>query len=285
MSTQVSSERPSTSQGSSRRRRPNGKVANPASSEVTENADNAENKSSYRPRRRYPPRQRVQTAPISDEYLGKTVDGRICEKIKVGVPPKVAFDFINLGDNIDAVEDIPRVYFKRSAYQDDTYFFPRRGYYVAFEIAKDAEGRYFAENVRLTEKGKEEAKISKAEADSKKAARVAAAEANEVVEEKAPQPPRSRPVRSKPRKPKVYDDRVVTFKVSSEGKDEVKDIEVKVGLSLGILKKDLIALFDAPSDYVITYVSEDGKDALLKGQILRNLPEGSRLKFAKPLEV
>jgi len=222
---------------------------------------------------------RVETAPVPESAVGNTFVGRISDVVRVGFPKgRPAFGFINLGDNVEPTEAVPRIYFKKSDYNDAKHYFPRRGYQVTFVVNKNEEGRFYATDVQLTEAGLAEADAQKAKADEAKAAKAATTPAAATsTEVKGDGAKRERGPRT--RKPKV--EATLKLNVSIEGYEGVKVAEVKVG-PLGLLKKQVIKLFDAAGEFVINHVSPTNPGGeFLTVAILRSLKDGDRLHFAK----
>lgn len=264
-----------------------------------------------------PPRPpRVETAPITEDFVGKTFVGRISDVILHGQPiRRPVFGFINIGDNVEAVESVPSIFFKRSEFNDADHRYPRRGYQVEFTVSKNEEGKFFAVNVHLTPAGKAEADENKKKADEAKAARKeAAAAATPAPVATTPAPVAAVKTTTKPTKTtatpkptttstptpapvvksedgaakkksaakKVKNDTIVQLKVTLEGKPESHTVDVKVGAPLGGLKKEIIKLFNATGDFKINHVtSENPEGTYLSMSILRSLKNGDHIHFAK----
>lgn len=278
---------------SSSRRRPSGKPQSSGTKETK--IDN------NRPRK-----PRVETVDLSDDQLGKTVTGTICDVIRMGEFNRPAFGFINLGDNVEPVEDIPRIYFNRKQYLDESHRYPRRGYCVEFVVNKDDEGRFYASDVRLTEQGRVAADLQKLEFDKSKAERASTSGPATTFTSKPPRTetrneprtvtrnePRtetgsesrnearndSRPPNRRTRRP--IDDKVVNLKISVEGKEGVKDVEFKVGRALGALKRDVMRIFNARGNFVMKHITdEEDEGTFLTVAILKTLEDGDRVHFA-----
>lgn len=263
----------SSAASESSRRRPN-KTATEAAPAAT-TAETSE-------KRTRPPR--VETVPVPDEFVGKTYIGRISDVIRMGVPkPRPAFGFINIGPNVEPEENVPRIYFKRSDYTDpeEIHYLPRRGFEVEFTVNKSEEGKFFATGVKLTPAGRAEANINKQKADEAKAAKIAAGVIPAPSSGKAKADSRP-PARARTaRKPREHDDTSVKLLITLEGKPGTKELEVKLGRPLGMLKRDVIKEFGAEGDFTINHVTADAPAGIfLTIPIFKNLKDGDKLHFA-----
>lgn len=260
------STEPATAESSRRRRPTKAATVKPTSPETGESVEKATR----------PPRPRIENIPVPEEAVGKQHLGRISDVIRKGQVPRPLFGFINMADNVEPVASVPRIYFKRMDYSDPKHIYPRRGYQVLFTVSRGEDGKFFATNVVLTEKGKEEADANKLKADEAKAAKLAAAPpATKTTESK---PPAKKNL--KPRKPR--NDTVVTLQVTLEGSEGSQTVEAKIGRQLGVLKRDTIKLFGAEGDFTMNHVSDENPAGVfLTTAILKTLKDGDRLHFAK----
>lgn len=248
-------------EGESRRRRPNNADSNTAA--TTEKRT---------------PRERIETPPIPDNFVGKTIEGRISDigliTLRNSNRKIPAFGFINFSDNIESSADTPKIYFRKNEFSDAEFVFPRRGYYVTFTVNKGEDGRFNATGVTLTEKGKVEARAQKKEFDEKKAAKAPAAPAvTSPATNKAAEKPAAKA--ENPRKKQEY--RVVKLVASAEGKNGDHEVSFEIGRSLGTLKKDLINHFQVADNFVISH-----NGTVLTSAIVKTLKDGDRIHFASP---
>jgi len=182
--------------------------------------------------------------PAAD--VGKNQTGTVVSVIRRG---KFNFGFISLSTEKDFYEQkYPRVYFNPS-HVGTAGLFLRTGYQVQFTATNDEEGRSVATNIVLTEEGNQ----TKAEREEAIAKKRAERQADEPTEEKA-EGDHDRRRRRFPRAPrKEVDGRKVSLKVTSEGSSETKNVEADLGHSIGALKANSFALFNAPSNYAIYF--------------------------------
>lgn len=104
--------------------------------------------STQAPRERRP---RPENVPVPSEMVGTSSIGNITTVILKG---RGQFGWISAdGGNAEMPRDeTPRVYFNFKDYTSEEYP-PRKGLQVSFDIAKDAEDRVYALNVKLTAQG------------------------------------------------------------------------------------------------------------------------------------
>lgn len=181
------------------------------------------------------------------ESIGKTETGTVVTVIRRG---KFNFGFISLSTAEDFFDSKhPRVYFNPS-HVGTAGLFLRTGYQVSFTAANDEAGRSMATDIVLTEEGiktkdeREEA-IAKKRAERQSTGEQAAG--GEEKERRKRPPRRTRP---------VVDGKKVSLKVTCEGQQDTKVVEADLGHSIGELRANAAALFDAPSNYGIYAGSE-----------------------------
>lgn len=182
------------------------------------------------------------------ESLGKVLTGTVVSVIRRG---KYNFGFISLSTAEDYQDEKhPRIYFNPSHVSQEGLYL-RTGYQVQFTATNDEEGRSVATSISLTEAGN---KI-KAEREEliaqKRAERQQQNEQEGTGSDRAPRDRKRRPPRRK--RPPVTDGRKVNLKVTCEGHSESKSVEVDLGHSIGELRANAAALFDAPSNYGIYF--------------------------------
>jgi hypothetical protein len=190
------------------------------------------------PHRRDPPPADSMPA----DTIGKTLTGTVVSVIRRG---KFNFGFISLSTADDFFDHkYPRVYFNPSHVGTEGLFL-RTGYQVQFTATNDEEGRSVATSINLTEQGTK-TKAEREESIAKKRAERQQAEENgEATEER----PKRRTQQRRPRP--VVDGKKVTLKVTCEGHQDTKSVEADLGHSIGELRTNASALFNAPSNYGI----------------------------------
>jgi len=209
-------------------------------------------------------KERPESVPVPASDVGKEKVGVVSAIIRKG---RVKFGFINFGNGPEIDEAAPRIYFNFTQMADAAVTI-RRGYVVSFKVAQDETGRPFAENIALTEEGKQIAAARDEEIAARKAARPA---------EESDKPKRA------PRERKPLEEKPITLTVSCEGSGETKAITFNMAQSIGKLKNIATTAFDAPVTYNVFHVSNEGQVFLTKA-ILVTLSEGARIHLAAPLE-
>jgi len=242
--------RPNTGRGSFRRRRPSSNNRGPRASNKPAKATG---ESTQKPtaedelNNAAPKKERPASYSWPSDKVGKSLTGTVVSVIRKG---KYNFGFISLSTAEDYHDDKhPRIYFNPSHVSTEGLYL-RTGYQVQFTAENDEEGRSVAKEISLTEAGN---KI-KAERDEqiakKRAERQQQSEAG-AAEDRPSSDRRRRPQRRS--RPPVSDGKKVTLTVTCEGKAEAKSVEANLGHSIGELRANAAALFDAPSNYGIYF--------------------------------
>jgi len=176
------------------------------------------------------------------DSIGKSLTGTVVSVIRRG---KFNFGFVSLSTAEDFFDHKhPRVYFNPS-HVGTPGLYLRTGYQVQFTATNDEEGRSVATNITLTEQGTK-TKAEREESIAKKRAERQQAEQSGEVSDKDNR--RRRPPR---RIRPVVDGKKVALKVTCEGNQETKSVEADLGHSIGELRTNAAALFNAPSNYGI----------------------------------
>jgi len=182
---------------------------------------------------------------------------------------RARFGFIHIGDGSKPSAEVPRIYFSLSNLKDSN-FIVRKGYPVQFICKEDDQKRIYAADVELTEAGKAVADEREAEITAKRAER-----ANDPSNEN-----NERRVR-RPRKP--IEDKLVTLKVTCEGKPSEKLIEFNLAQSVGKLKNVATSEFEAPLHYNVFYKSSaNSEEVFLTRAILVTLNPNDWIHLAEP---
>lgn len=209
-----------------------------------------------------PRRERPQFPVVPTEMVGTSQTGIVNSVIRKG---RVRFGFILIGETSDPDALVPRVYFSFSNLADSEVII-RRGYIVTFDIKADDQDRSYADNIALTEEGK---KIA-AEREEKIAQRRAEEDAGE-------RPPR------RERRPR--ESKLVTLKVTCEGKPGEKEIEFDVNQSVGRMKSLATTEFDAPIEFNVYHVSNaNPAGEFLTKAIMNGLEAGAKILLAPKRE-
>jgi len=244
---------------SARRRRPTGNrrrfAGRPKRAEGEDAAPGTE------PRERVK-RERPETVPVPPEMVGKAAVGFVTDIIRRG---RLKFGFINVGAEEKPVGEVPRIYFSFENLAEPDSFL-RRGYPVEFTIQNDEKARPFAAGVKLTAKGKE----------------LAAEKEAAIAQQKAE---RGDAPRRAPRERKPQEERLVTLKVTCEGKAEEKSIEFNVAQSVGKLKNVACTAFEAPITYNVFHVTKENRNGeYLTKSVLSKMNDGDAIRLAEPTE-
>jgi len=206
-------------------------------------------------------KERIVNTPLPAELLGKVCIGTL--SLYKGRGEENSFGFIDLVPaGTKATDTTPKIYFNITEYVSNDHQ-PRRGLEVQFQSAKDDKDRIFATKVTLTPAG-----IALSE-EKRKAAEeraTAAASAEGGSKEQA------KPKTKKPKKRSPDDDRVVNLIVTCEGKSGEKEVEAKIGQSLGALKHNSCNAFDADTTLTMYYNGES-----LNRSILKSLKDGDKI--------
>lgn len=213
------------------------------------------------PKRERPPSY---TWPASD--VGKTLTGTVVSVIRRG---RFNFGFIALSTDKEFYDPkYPRVYFNPSHVSTQGLFL-RTGYQVSFTATNDEEGRSVATNIALTEEG-DKTKAEREEAIAKKRAeRQESGEKPEGASSFRGQRRTRRP------RPEPVDGRKVNLKVTCDGNQETKNVDVNLGHSIGELRANASALFNAPANYAI-YLG----GALLNRETYADLQDNNSIHLA-----
>lgn len=225
-------------------------------------ADKVEGAEGSAPRER---KERPVSIPVPPALVGSNQVGVVSAIIRKG---RVKFGFIHLCPGPEIDESTPRIYFSFAALADPAVTI-RRGYVVSFKVSADEDQRPFAEDIALTEVGKQIAAAKDAEIAARQAARPAGEDS-----ERAPRAPRER--RPQAEKP-------VTVKVTCEGKPGHKDLVVNVAQSVGKLKNVATTAWDAPIEFNVFHV-DAGNHVFMTKAILVNLVDGDHVHLATPQE-
>eukprot|EP01038_Epipyxis_sp_PR26KG_P010037 gene10037-13494_t len=253
---------------SSRRRRP------PTDSVVEGVKDGGESKSTgpkkirRRPKFNGPPREpreksgdsvervKIEHIPVPTAVYGKTIVGVVATIMRRG-SAKYGFIAIVSSPTVEATREDPRIYFSFKNLVDSSLTL-RKGYSVSFKVETDESNRPYAGSIELTEEGKKQAEIKEAEIAEKRSelkvvdvADGAAAVAPTSGVKGAPRERRERPKR-------VFEEKIVSLKVTCEGKTETKTIDFNVNQSIGKLKIIATKEFDSPSTYSVYHVAAAG---------------------------
>jgi len=238
----------------------------------------------------------IETAPIPLELVGFTVAGRISD---FDIRRKGKFGFINIGESVGTKpdKDTPRIYFRLKDYAEKG-LLPRRGYNVLFKVNKEeAEDRFFASEIVLTEESKAQATEDKAKRSAALAAKrevkvsaaadptpASAAEVPAVAQdsepvEKTEEKKTNRKRSSQSSKRKANNHRELNLLVKLESAGVVKELTVSPGRLLGALKRDVAVLFEEPGDFVMhaKITEENPKGEFLTKKILRGLKTGDTI--------
>lgn len=211
-------------------------------------------------------KERPESVPVPPSFIGQTKTGVVSAVIRKG---RVKFGFINIGNGPEIDESAPRIYFSFAQLADaDTPV--RRGYIVSFKVSADETQRAFADNVALTEEGKQ----------------IAAAKEADIAQRRSERPAEDseKPKRA-PRERKVLEDKLVALKVTCEGKDEAKTITFNFAQSVGKLKNIATTAFEAPVEYNVFHVTAANPTGeFLTKAILVTLNENDTIHLAAPRE-
>lgn len=187
---------------------------------------------------------------------------------------RLRFGFIHIGDISLPEEEKPRIYFNFVEFADETVI-PRRGYLVEFTCKSDPKDRPYASDISLTEEGKVYAAEREAAIAIKKAEKAAEGEANgRPVSTSAPRESR-RPLRER----RVVEGKKISLQVSLVGGSEKKSIVVDLSQSIGRLKTNAAALFDAPNHFNVFH-----NDTFLTKAILSGLNDDDLIQIGEPRE-
>jgi hypothetical protein len=205
---------------------------------------------------------------------------------------RLRFGFIHIGDIEKPEEEKPRIYFSFDEFLDKSVI-PRRGYIVDFTVSTDEKGRSFASAIALTEEGKVLAEEREAAIALKRSERLQAQADAPPAEKSAPPAPAAtgavksageaseqKPRRERrPRERRTQEGKKLTLLVSCEGFEGEKPVVVDLSQSIGRLKTNATALFEAPNHFNV-YCG----DAFLTKAILHSLKENDLLHLAAPRE-
>jgi hypothetical protein len=175
--------------------------------------------------------------------------------------PDGQFGFIVIGAEDERTTG-PRIYFNFEHFNDET-FRPRKGYGVSFTVTSDESDRLAAKDVILTADG-----------------RVTATEREATLLQRggSEQKPKAR----RARVPPAVDTRTVNLTVTGEGLVGSRNIEAKLGDTLGKLKHLCITAFESENIALQVYHS-DGR--LMTKDILGSMQDGEALRLAPKAEV
>ncbi len=177
------------------------------------------------------------------------------------------FGFISIGNDADA-SNSPTIYFNFSDFAEAD-FRPRKGYAVQFTVTQDEVARVAAKNVTLTAAGK----VAAAEREKTIAERNASRVSNGTASPSTNSKPKAR----KPRTPRQVDPRSFKLKLTSSTHPGEKEVEAKMGESLGKLKHHCITAFGT-EDITLQVYHADGR--LLSKEILGSMKDGDSIKLA-----
>jgi len=197
------------------------------------------------------------------------VNGIISAVVRKG---RLRFGFIHIGEIELPEEDKPRIYFNFEEFVDKTVI-PRRGYIVEFTCKADDKGRPYASEVSLTEEGKVYAAEREAAIAAKKAERVVEGEGN--TRPASTSAPRER----RPREKRIVEGKKITLLVGLVGGKERKEIVVDLSQSIGRLKTNAAALFEAPNHFNVFH-----NDTFLTKAILIGLNDRDLILIGEPRE-
>lgn len=270
MSEQRQSRRPGPGRGSFRRRRPptgEQRPRGPKPNTTGESKPKPAGEHADPPKRERPANY---TWPAGD--VGKTLTGTVVSVIRRG---KFNFGFISLSTEKEYWDQkFPRVYFNPSHVETQGLFL-RTGYQVQFTATNDEEGRSVATNIILTEEGSK----TKAEREEAIAKKRAERQENLPSGEKTDAPERTfRRGRRFPRRPlpEPTDGRKVALKVTCEGHNETKSVEVNLGHFIGELRTNAFALFNAPANYAMylggSFLSREAYNNLQDNNVIHLAP-------------
>lgn len=234
----------------------------PAKKSEEEGEGTGEESKETKPRRTRP---EIKSIPVPPELEGKMATGKIFD-VSRGYRNNFGFILIDVANSTAAEK--PKIYFNLAEF-DSTEHIARRGYKVAFSVAKDEQGRFAATKVVLTPEGKVAAKERDIKIAEEKVQRDAAASANPNGESKEERKPR------RVRAPNPNRDITINVSVSVEGQAP-KVLEVKPFNSIGRLKYAAIEAFQIPISYEILTASGER----LNKTLLRALKDGDSLKLA-----
>jgi len=192
--------------------------------------------------------KRERPAPYSwpADSIGKSLTGTVVSVIRRG---KYNFGFISLSTAEDFFDQkYPRIYFNPSHVGTQGLFL-RTGYQVQFTATNDEEGRSVATNIILTEQGNK-TKAEREEVIAKKRAE-RAAETTEGGEKEGEEGGDRRKRAPRRARPPLADGKKVSLKVTCEGHQDTKSVDADLGHSIGELRTNAAALFNAPSNYGI----------------------------------
>jgi len=211
------------------------------------------------------PKVREEEVPVPKEFLGQTKTGLISDMLKTKIG-NGQFGFILVGGEVEKA-NAPRIYFNKSDFTDAE-FRPRKGYAVSFTVTEDEKSRLGAKNVQLTAEGR----VTAAEREKEIAER-----ASTVPKAAAGSPEAAKPKAKRARPPRAVDTRTVNLKVTNASVAGEKDVEAKLGESLGKLKHLCIRAFES-EDITLQVYHSDGR--LLSKEILGSMQDGDKVHLA-----
>mmetsp|Transcript_13840 Transcript_13840/g.18922 ORF Transcript_13840/g.18922 Transcript_13840/m.18922 type:complete len:288 (+) Transcript_13840:937-1800(+) len=254
-----------------RRRSSNRRRRNPKKAEESLVADKSNDDKIESEKRE--PKPRPVSMPVPPNFIGTKVNGIISAVVRKG---RLRFGFIHIGEIELPEEEKPRIYFNFEEFVDKTVT-PRRGYLVEFTCKADEKGRPYASEVSLTEEGKVYAAEREAAIAAKKAEKMAEGEGNAA----APRPASTSAPRERknPREKRIVEGKKITLLVGLEGGSESKEIVVDLSQSIGRLKTNAAALFDAPNHFNVFH-----NGIFLTKAILIGLSDRDLIQIGEPRE-
>lgn len=243
------------------RKRPQGEGARRRSRKPRDTEDRTDQPAAER-------KPRPESIPVPAEFVGKTMTGVVSAIIRKG---RLRFGFIHIGAGPEIDEAAPRIYFSFSRLSD-TNTTIRRGYVVSFLIAADEQGRAFADAIDLTEEGK-----------------VIAAEKEVEIARRRVENPREGEEAGAPRRERrerrPVEEKLVTLRVTCEGKADVKLITFNVAQTVGKVKNVATSEFDAPVEFNVFHVTaENPTGVFLTKALLSSLAENETIHLGAPRE-
>jgi len=215
-------------------------------------------------------KERPVSLPFPMELIGKKSVGLVAAIVRRG---RLKFGFINLGLEEKPETETARIYFSFD-HLSDADLFLRRGYPVEFVSLADEKGRPYANEIKLTENGKQVAAEREATISQQRLER-SAEESSAPKRERAPRERRER---------KAVEPRPLSLTVTCDGKSGSKIIEFDVAQSVGKLKNVACTEFEAPIHYNVFHVAKEGQVFLTKA-ILVTLSARDTIHLAEPKDV
>jgi hypothetical protein len=207
---------------------------------------------------------RPENIPVSNEMVGETLTGIVLSVIRKG---KMRFGFIGIGKDITNEQEMPRIYFNIMELSDRSVFL-RRGYEVQFEVKKDSQDRPFASGIILTEDGKK-----------------VAAEREEYIAKRRAENPEEQGKRSTRDRRTPGEDKVVSIRISCEGKTDIRTMEFNLRDSMGRLKAAVSKEFDVETPMNLYLVTKDNPTGLfLTKQLLASMDPSDIVNLSEKKE-